>query len=400
MGRMREHIRQIKIVVETAGKITAFLLTAVFFSLTISVAGEPETTTFESQVNQMVLDLSRSIVTVEAAQQIPLGKLGQATDAALESYISTGVICDSMGNILVSAPTIIGRDQIRIQFEGLELQANLVAIDYENELALLNCGTSLGSPANISKTHACAGQMVVGLGNSFGIRSAPTLGFCAGLRPDGMMQFTMPVSSSSVGGGVFDLSGQLVGVVTGRMGDGNQLAVGVPGYRLPGIIHQLLTEGDRESGFLGITSQDIEVTPPLQFSSNTLQANTEGDRNLIVERGVLVASVLPGSPAQKSGLRVGDLVFSVDNISVNSAAGLARFVRQSQPGATLQFRLIRNHAPILVNVVLGKKHILPHRTGNAIIAQTVGTDKASLQQLLQELRRQIIEIEQRLNEIE
>ena len=333
------------------------LILAVFFSPTLR-AGDRPLLDFESSFTDLVFEMSRSVVTIEASRRVPAENLGSPGDEALESVISSGIICDSAGHILASASAVVGKERILVSFENRVASATLLAVDYQTEIALLECPLVQGRPACFSDVQVCAGQMVVALGNAYGVRAAPSIGFCAGVREDGMMQFSVPVTSGAVGGGVFDLTGQLLGLITGGLGQETRVTVALPAYRIPSIFRHLLSRGNRESGFVGITSRDIEVQPGVPVRFPHTQVSTGGGDDLtIVKRGVLITSVVPLSPAHRAGLEVGDLVYLFDGIPINSAAGFARLVRRAAPGAEVDLHLLRHNEPVALTLTVGRKQL-------------------------------------------
>ncbi|MBD3257354.1 PDZ domain-containing protein [candidate division GN15 bacterium] len=379
------------------------LALAVFFSAVPApvAAGDHPLYDIENNLNDLIYQLSRSVVTIEASRRVPAGSLGSPGDEALESIVSSGIVCDSMGRVLASAPAVVGRDRILVNFDNRIVQASIMAVDYQMELALLDCRHNDACPADFSTRQACAGQMVVGLGNAYGVRAAPTLGFCAGVRDDGMMQFTVPTTSGSIGGGVFDLSGKLLGIITNGLGAESRVTVAVPAYQIPGIVKHLLHVGDRQSGFVGITSREIEVHPGIEVSyPNSLAASSRGV-NGVVERGVLVTSVIPQSPAHRAGLRVGDLIYLFNGIPINSAAGFARLVRMSQPGSAADIHLLRQTTPHVASVTIGQKQLGESgSTGSGNQDQDLDLKQRidAMRVVLEEMQAELTRLERQLRE--
>jgi len=343
----------------TAGKYILTLFLAVFFSSSCNASDGP-LFSLEQNLTDLIFDLSRSVVTVEASQRVPAVELSGSSEEVMRSAVSSGIICDSSGHILVVAGTVVGRDRILVSFDSHSVPAVVVAIDNQSGLALLkstaHCG---GRPVDFSEVRTCAGRMIVAIGNAYGVRSSPSLGFCAGLRDDGLMQFSVQTISGSVGGGVFDLSGQLVGIMTGGLGAQNEATLAVPAYRIPEIIAHLLTQGDRHSGYVGVSSREIEISPPIRINKANHLINAGSKSPVIVKRGILVTSVVPRSPAMRAGIRVGDLIFSVDGVAVNSATGLASYVHQSQPGRIMTIELLRQDRSFSLELQVGHRAIDP-----------------------------------------
>jgi len=376
----------------TARKLSLTLLLAVFFS-SPGHAGDSSLTHLEEGLNDLVYNISRSVVTVEASHRYAAGAYQDASRSGLQSTVSSGIIYDSTGRVLVSARAVIGKDRITVTCASRTSEARIVAIDYQSELALLETSAGIGRPVPVSERQTCAGQMVVAMGNAYGVRSTPWLGFCAGVRDDGMMQFSVPTASGTIGGGVFDLSGELLAVVVGGVGEAKEIMVALPAYRLPEITRHLVTIGDRPSGFVGITSQEIEIIPGIPIPYPTTLA-TAGKRAVeTINRGILVTAVIPGSPADRAGLQTGDLVFAFDDVAVNSAPGLASLVQQSFPGKKVAVELIRQNQYLALGLVIGSKRLRPMTTAGISLPAQETADVDSLMRAIDFLKREISRVE-------
>jgi len=386
--------------IRTAGISLLGLLLAVFFSAT-APAADSSLTNLEKGLSELIFDVSRSVVTVESWQRVAGGSLRWSADEAVEHRISSGLICDSGNHVLVAAPMVAEYERIMVSSEHGQQPAGLVGIDFRSNLALLYVEHPLGAPVRVSSRALYAGQFVVAIGYANGLRATPSMGFCAGLRSDGNLQFTAPVPSGSVGGGVFDLSGQLLGVITGDSEHGNQTALAVPAHLLPDIIAHLKTHGDRQAGFLGVTTAEIEISPGLEVATTQKFVVAESAARRVIERGVVVTNVLPRSPAERAGLRVGDLIFSFNNSQVVSAPELAQQVIQTQPNTSVSMELIRLNTYYDLQFPIGEKQLVPTdespRPRRSQLDQQRVVD--SLARVLEQLKLQIRQVESRLRSV-
>jgi len=381
----------------TARQFLFGFVLAVFFSGT-ALANENSLTSLETDLSELVYSISGSIVTVEASQPIRLrdNNFIKSSDQSIHAVVASGIVYDSLGRILVSASTVIGRETILIRSIDMVVSAKIIAIDYQSELALLQCSSPVGKPAVFSSLQTCAGQMVLALGNAYGIRSAPSLGFCAGLRDDGAMQFSIALNSGNVGGGIFDLSGQLLGIITGSLGQQKGVTLALPAYQISSVVNYLLNYGDRLSGFVGIKTKEIEISPGLPVKFTGSMTNEGVQTNYLVERGLLVTSIVPDSPANRAGLIAGDLIFAFGDIAANSAVGLASLVRQAYPGTRINIEIIRDNKQRRLSLVIGKK------SGSNLVSQLDQSnadneiDIDSLHNTLENLKKQMIKIERQL----
>lgn len=377
----------------------AFLVGAVFFlgGLAAGVsAGDSSLIVLEDRFNDLVYRSSRSIVTLESVINSRSGA-DRGMGETIHSLISSGVVVDSLGGILVAASSVVGRDRLSVHFENQVVPVNLVGIDYHTGLALVSAGRKLGEPMRLARQHGCAGQMVIAIGNAYGVRASPTIGFCAGLRPDGTLQFSAPISSGTVGGGLFDLSGCLVGVVIGGVGHDRWAEVGlaVPSPGLAKVIRYLYRHGDRQAGYIGITSADIEITPGLEVTLPARMVRTESQRYFVVERAVMITDVVPLSPAANAGLAKNDLLISLNGEAIVSAVALRSFVRQCRPGAMIDIGFVRNNVPLVAPLQIGKLRMAAFDSFQSADKEPVYTTR-SLQKEIDELKLSLRVLEKKL----
>jgi S1-C subfamily serine protease len=389
----------LRLLASTAAKFLLVFFPAVFLAPNTSAA-DSSLARLETGLTDLVFALTRSVVTVETTQRVATNRFSAVSDETYARELTTGIVIDTNGHILVAARPVLHKDRITIRHGERSIEAEIVAVDYQTEMALLRPAVRGGVPVRLSSHHACAGQMVVALSQTFGVRPSPSLGFCAGVRDDGSIQFSVPGLGGRAGAGVFDLNGRLLGFVAEEVGGNTGLVVAVPAYKLPMIIDHLLVLGDRYSGFAGITSQEIEISPGLPVPYPVVPASVGSQTNLI-ERGVVITSVVPSSPAALAGLMVGDLIFAVDRMPVNSAIGLANLVRQSSPGATLELDVLRRDRYLSIPLAVGRKSLDLSPT---VQPSSVTSDQSrlvdSLKQALEVMREQIRALEHRLETLD
>lgn len=339
----------------TAKKVATAAFWAVFFSGAV-FAADSSLFLLEHRLNELIYQLSRSVVTVESSKPVSTEASEGQGDESVSRLISSGIIYDLVGHILVSAPAVAGRDRIVVRFGNLAIPARLRGIDYQTGLAVIHVNSRLGVPVAFGRQHGCAGQMVIAMGNAYGLRASPSLGFCAGARPDGVIQFSAPITSETVGGGLFNLSGSLLGVITGGIGSGRWAGAGlaVPAHEIPGIVRHLLSHGDRLAGYIGITTTDTEISPGIKLTPPNMFIHVKTRSGPVIERGIMISSVVPFSPAARAGLRKGDLLFSMNNAALGSSLDLKNKVRQTPPGTVIELEFIRHNTPYHARLEVGQ----------------------------------------------
>lgn len=391
----------VRLSLKTVARSAAGLLAAVFFSTSL-VAADRQLFSLESGMNELVYRLSRSVVAVESYAARPDGRVARLGGSGLGgNIVSTGIICDSAGHILVAAKAVVGKGRIVVTFDNRSVQAKLVAIDYLTELALIEAPSPIGEPADCSDRQICAGQLVVAMGNAYGMRATPSLGFCAGARADGLLQFAARMAPSSMGGGVFDLSGRLLGITIGSMGSADEVMLAVPAYQLPSLVRDLLINGDREAGFAGVSTVDIETLDlPGGRDSSDLAATVHAS-SLPMDQGVVVTYVVPSSPAAQAGLRRGDVIVGFGHQPVGSAAQLAQWVRQSRPGSTVSLEFVRNNSIADIPMQIGRKSLsaLQAAERGPVAPDNSGPSADSLLKIVDYLKQEVSRLEGRLEDL-
>lgn len=315
----------------------------------------------ESLLTDLVLRLSRSIVSVEVITQ-PASIERAPAPLPVRRLVASGVVADDSGGILIAASTVLPHATYLINFENRTAPATLVGIDYVNDLALLAAVVPLGEPVSFSSTQVCAGQMVISLGNAFGLRASPSLGFCAGARPDGNLQFSIATNCGSHGSGVFDLSGRLLGILNGTAGREQGLSTAAPAAKLGGIAHLLRSNGDRKAGYLGLTSIDENLFLGERSANSSTLASARGTEPQF-QRVILITAVEPMSPASMAGIRPGDIVSALNEAPLQSSTDLSAQIRMTRPGTPITLTIKRNQDERRLFTTVGCRSAIPDQQG-------------------------------------
>jgi len=356
----------------------------------------------ETSLHNLISRLSRSIVTIEAAQSNSQSLPSSRSDNRIVNLVASGVVYDSAGYILVAASSVIERENILVIADGRRVPARLVGVDYQTGLALIQAERPLGLPVEALDNYRCIGQLVVAVGNSFGLHASPSLGFCAGARTDGSLQFSAAISSGSIGGGIFDLTGKLIGAITGGISNGTQTGAGlaVPASEIPAIVEYLRIYGDRQAGYLGVNISEIEVTPAIEIrSSNILTSGIQPPARLI-NQSIIVTDVIANSPAAFGRTAPGDLIISINGNEVSSAVDFLYQIRKARPGSIMQLGLIRQNQLLYTDIEIGRRANLSsdiQLTGLFEKGLSQPTD-ASIQEEFRALKKAMQRLEQRISD--
>ena len=253
--------------------------------------------------------------------------------------LGSGFIISSDGYIITNNHVVRKAEEIEVILEGgKKYTAKIVGTDPVTDLALLKIDPEGTLPAvEMGDSSALAiGERVFAIGNPFGLGHTVTAGIVSAKgralgigRYDNFIQTDAAINPGNSGGPLFDYEGRVVGVNTAVMARGQGLGFAIPINMAKIVVEHLKVHGRVIRGWLGIMIQDI--TPEI---SEALGINSD--------RGGLVSEVKEGSPADKAGLRRGDVIVSVEGEEIPDAATLARKLALTKPGVDTKFAVLRD----------------------------------------------------------
>lgn len=300
---------------------------------------------FESEITRLLERNAPQVVTVQA--QFP--DLITETGNTGILNVGSGLIIDTLGYVVTSVAVISHgpsfASMIAVVGNTGEIhEAMLFGVDPALRVAFLYVPTLPSSPMiDLRREHWASGNFAVIVGNSSGVSPAVTLTTVAGHRDvDGFWQLSNPATPGMSGAPVYDSDGRLGGLLVGEVSTYGGAtsrplpAVMVSSERLRDSIdkHIIRSEG-RGRPWLGIT-----VRPHL-------------DDNGAVQ--VFVSAVVAGSPAQKAGIREGDVLLSVENTSIGYVSDLADWIHSSQSGREAMLRVKRGNEQRVVKITVGRR---------------------------------------------
>jgi serine protease DegS len=250
----------------------------------------------------------------------------------LETSLGSGVIVSRSGHVLTNNHVIAEADQIVVQLaDGRVAEATLVGADPESDLAVLE--VELEDPPQIalgSSETLRVGDIVLAIGNPFGVGQTVTMGIVSATGRDQLgistfedfIQTDAAINPGNSGGALVNAAGELVGINTAifsRTGGSQGIGFAIPVSLASRIQRQLLEQGRVVRGWVGVEIQD--VTPQLAESFGLPEAT-----------GILIAGVLPGGPADRAGLRPGDVVTALNGSIIKDAAAALELIVMLAPG--------------------------------------------------------------------
>ncbi|MEM5788379.1 MAG: DegQ family serine endoprotease, partial [Syntrophobacteraceae bacterium] len=273
------------------------------------------------------------------------------------SALGSGFIIDADGLILTNNHVVEKASEIKIKTaSGKEYDAKVVGRDPKTDIALIKITADgkLPKAAKLADSEAIrVGDWVIAVGNPFGLGNTVTAGIISakgriiGAGPyDDFLQTDAAINPGNSGGPLFNMNGEVVGINTAIVAQGQGIGFATPINMAKEILAQLKS-GKVIRGWLGIMIQD--VTPELAESFGITETT-----------GVIVSDVVPDSPAEKAGLKRGDIVKSLNGKPVDNAHILSRSVAALGPESTANIGVVREGKLRDIKVVIGT---MPEDTG-------------------------------------
>lgn len=267
----------------------------------------------------------------------------------------SGVIVDAdKGTIVTNYHVIKGADEIEVSLvDGRTFDATLVGADPEVDIAVLKIEADKLTALPLSDSDRLrVGDFVVAIGNPFGLGQTITTGVVSALGRTGLgiegyenfIQTDASINPGNSGGALVNLSGELVGINTAIIapGGGNVgIGFAIPVNMMRNVAEQILDDGQVTRGQIGIRIQD--VTPELQQAFDLDNG----------QQGVLVTDVVKDSPADKAGLKAGDLILSVDGRPTPNSGQLRHRIAFTNVGEKVELKLLRDGKPLTLKVKVG-----------------------------------------------
>jgi len=274
--------------------------------------------------------------------------------------LGSGVIVSSQGYILTNNHVVESADEIEVALaDGRTALAKVVGSDSETDLAVVKI--DLDNLPAITLGHvedARVGDVVLAIGNPFGVGQTVTMGIISALGRnhlgildafENFIQTDAAINPGNSGGALIDTDGNLLGINTAIYSrNGGSLGIGfaIPVTTVKSVMDAIIKNGQVVRGYIGVEPQDI--TPELAESFGLKKSN-----------GAIIAGVLKGGPADKAGMRPGDIMISVDDKKVGDMAGMLNQISQLSPGKKVRIVVLRQNREIALFVTIGKRPQAP-----------------------------------------
>ena len=272
-----------------------------------------------------------------------------------QSSLGSGVIVSQQGFILTNHHVVESADEIQVALaDGRNVPAKLVGADPETDLAVLRIelknlpAMTFGSSENIK-----IGDVVLAIGNPFGVGQTVTMGIVSALGRshlgintfENFIQTDAAINPGNSGGALIDVSGNLIGInsaIYSRSGGNQGIGFTIPVSLAKKIMEQIIQKGVVTRGWIGVEVQD--VTPELAESFD-----------LGTQQGALIAGVLRDAPADKADIHPGDVVVDIAGKQVTDSSELLNLISDLPPGKSAKIKVIRTQKAMTVEVNIGTR---------------------------------------------
>ena len=308
-----------------------------------------------AQVSEMV---SPSVVVI-TTEQVVYSQWSWYGQSQVESGAGSGVIISSDGYILTCAHVVDGASSITVTIDDKDYTATLVGEDTTSDVAVIKIDATGLTPATVGDSdNLKVGQSVMAVGNPLGelggtvtggmisaLNRSVTIQGTSSTNTMSLIQMDASVSPGNSGGGLFNMNGELVGIVNAKSSDSDAEGLGfaIPVNDAVKVAQELLENGYVTGRpYLGIS----------YFAVTDAQTAAQLGVNAY---GVYIVEVVKGGPADKAGLQAGDRIVSVDGSEVATQSDLGTLMQDHKAGDTIEITVARGGQMQTVTVTLGEK---------------------------------------------
>ena len=262
--------------------------------------------------------------------------------------LGSGFIIEG-GYILTNNHVIAGADEIKVKLaDNREFKAEIKGADERLDLALLKIDAKETLPvAQLGDSDTIqVGEWVMAIGNPFGLTETVTAGIISakgrviGSGPyDDYIQTDASINPGNSGGPLFNARGEVIGINTAIVSGGQGIGFAIPVNLATSIIPQLKEKGKVTRGWLGVSIQPVTAELATSFGLES-------------EKGALLSEILPGGPAEKAGLKSGDIILEFDGKKIQEVSELPRLVAATSVGKKVSMTIMRNGREEKVTAVI------------------------------------------------
>jgi serine protease DegQ len=280
-------------------------------------------------------------------------------DGEDESSLGSGVIVSGQGYILTNNHVVEAADEIEVVLaDGRKAAAKLVGTDPETDLAVIKISLEKLPVIVLGQAEqAQVGDVVLAIGNPFGVGQTVTMGIISALGRNNLhinhfenfIQTDAAINFGNSGGALVDASGNLLGInsaIYSQTGGSVGIGFAIPVTTAKSVMEAIIKSGHVVRGWIGVESQ--EITPELAASFG-----------LTRQSGAIIAGVVRNGPADKGGIKPGDILLSVDGKPVADTNSMLNLIAQLVPGGKAKMTVLRKNKEATLDITVGKRPANP-----------------------------------------
>ncbi|NMM37332.1 MAG: Do family serine endopeptidase [Glaciimonas sp.] len=272
-----------------------------------------------------------------------------------QSSLGSGVVISPQGYILTNNHVVEAADEIEVALaDGRKAVAKVVGADPETDLAVIKIDVPNLPAITLGRIEQVqVGDPVLAIGNPFGVGQTVTMGIVSALGRnhlgintfENFIQTDAAINPGNSGGALIDTNGNLLGINTAiYSSSGGSLGIGfaIPVSTVKTVMESIIKTGQVVRGWIGVEPQDI--TPELAESFG-----------LTKKTGAIIAGVLRDGPADKAGVKPGDILLAIEDKPVTDTTEMLNLIAQLTPGNKAKFTISRRNQDSIVQVTIGKR---------------------------------------------
>ena len=278
-------------------------------------------------------------------------------DEDLKNSLGSGVIVSHEGYVLTNNHVVEGADEIEVVLtDGRKAPAKVVGLDPETDLAVIKIDLDKLPVIVLGQSElARVGDVVLAIGNPFGVGQTVTMGIISALGRNNLhinsfenfIQTDAAINFGNSGGALVDTRGNLIGINTAIYSQsGGSVGIGfaIPVSTAKTVMEAIIKDGHVVRGWIGVETQDI--TPELAQSFNLQRSS-----------GAIIAGVVRNGPADKAGIVPGDILLTVEGKPVGDTTEMLNLIAQLPPGGKAKMTVLRKNREAALDVMVGKRPI-------------------------------------------
>ncbi len=395
--------------------VVALAVTAALSAASCSLA--QNMLAIDREMTRVVGEVSESIVSVSAVSST--SKAAPAKDPSsvrtVARSVGCGVVFGESGLIVTTASVVGYARYVDVTTTGgARYKGTVLGIDPTSDVAVIKVETTDLKPARFAeRMNLRPGSLILVIGNAFGALPSVSLGVLSNVTGSlarvndlSMLRLAVPINPGDIGGPVVSTAGEVVGIVIGRLTfpsrmhsmhvrDGtvygisgsmqpSNMSLAIPAARLMAVVDDILVKGSTRKGFLGTQVMNL---------SDELRRELD-DSGL---KGVIVTSVVPGSPAESIGIVPGDVITSFGLEPVESIADLGDAVGTAVPGDLVDIRYVRGGKNLSTDVRIG--WFVPEFVRQATLVEYMLRPE-QVRSRIEDLKTEVGQLEEQLRELE